>query len=68
MVDYSSTTFLLTDLSYTTSVVGLTGNFLLSGTRLSFDVIAVPEPSTYALLSVAAVAFTIFFRRRAVKV
>lgn len=67
LIDWASTTtFNASDFTYTGLASGLTGTFAINGSQLEFTVVAVPEPSTYALLCLGLGALWIL-RRRAQK-
>ncbi|MES2310337.1 MAG: autotransporter-associated beta strand repeat-containing protein [Verrucomicrobiota bacterium] len=59
LVDFGSTTFSLSDLSYDSTLTGLTGYFTLDANDLKFTVTNVPEPSVaeFVLLSLVGVGF-----------
>ncbi len=57
LVDWAGTsTFLASDFSYTGLASGYTGVFSFNGTQLDFTVTSVPEPGTWALISLGFVA------------
>lgn len=63
LVDWSgSTGFTVPDFSYTNLGGGNTGTFQFNGSQLEF--VAIPEPTTWALLAGSLTALVIFRRRR----
>lgn len=61
LVSFANTTFSLSDFSFTSSISGLEGSFILNGNNLQFTATAVPEPGTMIALGAGALAL---LRRR----
>lgn len=64
LVSFGGTSFTAADFSYAGLGDGVTGEFVVGSNTLSFNVTAVPEPGSYALLLAGLAAITSVVRRR----
>ena len=65
LIDFGSTNFSASDFGYLNGG-GFNGTFAFDGSTLTFQLVAIPEPSTCALGIIALLVCTVFLRRRGI--
>lgn len=66
LIVFANTNFTESDFSFTNDV-GFSGTFAIEGNAVTFHVVAVPEPSTWALCMAALLSGVVLARRRKIR-